>query len=52
VAYGVEAGKANYECWWDLPDLPKLNFDNPGRGVIENKHSTDVESTDRVCMSV
>ena len=20
----------NYECWWDLPALPKLNTDNPG----------------------
>ena len=20
----------NYECWWDLPDLPKLNFANEG----------------------
>eukprot|EP00227_Mantoniella_beaufortii_P020180 CAMPEP_0197578464 /NCGR_PEP_ID=MMETSP1326-20131121/2663_1 /TAXON_ID=1155430 /ORGANISM="Genus nov. species nov., Strain RCC2288" /LENGTH=400 /DNA_ID=CAMNT_0043141645 /DNA_START=39 /DNA_END=1238 /DNA_ORIENTATION=- len=30
VAYGVERYEVNYECWWDLPDLPKLNFDNPG----------------------
>ena len=28
----------NYECWWDLPDLPKLNFDN--EGVVE--HILDV----------
>jgi len=25
---------------------------DPGRGIIENKHSTDVESTDRVRPSV
>jgi neopullulanase len=25
-AYG---GKPNYECWFNLPALPKLNFDNP-----------------------
>lgn len=22
-------GKPNYECWWGLPALPKLNTDNP-----------------------
>lgn len=22
-------GKANYECWWSLPALPKLNVSNP-----------------------
>ena len=22
-------GKANYECWWNLPALPKLNTNNP-----------------------
>lgn len=34
----------NYECWWDLPDLPKLNFDNPGRaGVSGVKGSGIVE---------
>ena len=22
-------GSANYECWWDLPALPKLNISNP-----------------------
>ncbi len=22
-------GKANYECWWNLPALPKLNVKNP-----------------------
>jgi len=38
VAYGVERHHVNYECWWDLPDLPKLNFDNPG--VVE--HILDV----------
>ena len=30
VAYGVERYNVNYECWWDLPDLPKLNFKNEG----------------------
>ena len=30
VAYGVERYHVNYECWWDLPDLPKLNFENEG----------------------
>ena len=30
VAYGVERYNVNYECWWDLPDLPKLNFNNEG----------------------
>ena len=30
VAYGVERYNVNYECWWDLPDLPKLNFANEG----------------------
>ena len=30
VAYGVERYHVNYECWWDLPDLPKLNFANEG----------------------
>jgi glycosidase len=29
-AYDVERYHVNYECWWDLPDLPKLNFDNAG----------------------
>lgn len=29
-AYDVERHHVNYECWWDLPDLPKLNFDNEG----------------------
>ena len=24
-----EAGNCNYEAWWGLPDLPKLNVDNP-----------------------
>ena len=33
-AYDVERYEVNYECWWDLPDLPKLNFDNPG--VVEH----------------
>ena len=29
-AYDVERYYVNYECWWDLPDLPKLNFKNEG----------------------
>lgn len=29
-AYDVERYCVNYECWWDLPDLPKLNFKNEG----------------------
>ena len=29
-AYDVERYCVNYECWWDLPDLPKLNFQNEG----------------------
>lgn len=29
-AYDVERYCVNYECWWDLPDLPKLNFNNEG----------------------
>lgn len=24
-----EAGNCNYEAWWGLPELPKLNVDNP-----------------------
>ena len=23
------AGKPNYECWWNIPALPKFNTDNP-----------------------
>ena len=34
---------AGFDCDWSLL---------PGRGVIENKHSTDVESTNRVRTSV
>ena len=30
VSYRTERYHVNYECWWDLPDLPKLNFDNEG----------------------
>ena len=37
-AYDVERYHVNYECWWDLPDLPKLNFNN--EGVVE--HILDV----------
>ena len=29
-AYDVARHDVNYECWWDLPDLPKLNFRNEG----------------------
>jgi len=29
-----------------------LNLTEPGKGVIDNKHSTDVESTDRIRVSV
>lgn len=25
----VENYKPNYDCWWNFPELPKLNIDNP-----------------------
>jgi glycosidase len=28
-AYGEGGGAAQYECWWNLPALPKLNTDTP-----------------------
>ena len=25
----IENGKPNYDCWWNFPELPKLNTENP-----------------------
>jgi len=29
-AYEHERGETRFDCWWGIPELPELNFDNPG----------------------
>jgi len=29
IAHGQSKWKTNYQCWWDLPPLPKFNTNNP-----------------------